>query len=172
VSNNDARLRLGELQAGLMRALTGSGEADVVLGLDLDRLQAAARSLASKRTRGVATSWPGLADALGNDFGLMFGEFAAATGLPSMGGPLADGRAFSDWLARQGRLPEAGRLEAFAVDLRFRRQTGGLVPRRGPWFVLGILGPPRRLVLAIRSHSGGEWWGFLPLTYAFGQRSG
>jgi hypothetical protein len=170
VSGKDPRTHLGELQAGLLRALTGSGDANLVSGLDLERLQAAASSLAAKRARGVATSWPGLAAALGNDFGPRFGEFAAATRLPSAGGPLADGRAFADWLSRQGRLPEAGRLEAFAVDLRFRRGSGGLVPRRGPWFALGILDAPRRLVLAIRWSRGGEWWGSLPLRDAVGRK--
>jgi hypothetical protein len=157
----EARARLAAQQAELMRAL--SGQAPAPEGADAERFQAAANALARKRLRSVARAWPALAGALGNGFSEHFAAFAAQTAMPSEGGPLADGRAFAYFLARTGHLPDAGRLEALAVDLRFAPCAGGLRRRRGPAFKMAMLRQPQRLVLALQLQWFGEKWFALPL---------
>jgi hypothetical protein len=157
----DGRAELGRLQAALVDTLAGA--APPPAGFDPVRLQAAARSLAAKRRRAVARAWPNLTAALGDRFGGRFASFAAQTPLPRWGGALADGHAFARWLlARQG-LPEAGRLELLAVDLRYRTRADGLVPRRGPSVRIALLRRPRRLVVALRWPGLGEYWRMLAL---------
>jgi hypothetical protein len=157
----EARARLAVQQAELMRAL--AGQATAPEGTDAERLRTAARSLARKRLRSVARAWPALAEALADRFGEHFASFAAVTSMPSEGGPLADGRAFVQFLARRGHLPDAGRLEALAVDLRYARCAGGLRRRRGPALKMARLTQPGRLVVAVRLPWFGEKWFALPL---------
>jgi hypothetical protein len=158
----DARRRLAEAQERLLRALAGHGQPPE--DFDAGRVRAAAEALAHKRARTVARAWPGLARALGADFAGSFSAFAANSPLPRAGGPLADGRAFAAHLASRGQLPDAGRLEALAVDLRYRRMPDGLKPRRGPAFLAAWLRGSGRLVLAVRLPWLGEqqislpWW--------------
>src|SRR5437870_4415565 len=112
------RAKLAELQAELLHNL--AGKAALPVGFDATRLQATAESLARKRARAVARAWPALADALGEEFGIRFAPFATATGLPAVGGPLADGRAFAQTLAAAGDLPDSARLAVLAVDLHYQ----------------------------------------------------
>src|SRR5262245_61180971 len=100
----ELRRRLAEDQARLVQALTGLGEAPA--GFDSDRLRAASEALARKRSRAVARAWPALARALGEAFDEKFCAFADHTPLPSVGGALADGRAFVAHLAARGELPD------------------------------------------------------------------
>jgi hypothetical protein len=146
--SSDARRRLEEEQARLLRAL--AGHAAPPEEFDAARVRAAAEALAHKRARALARAWPGLARALGENFAGRFAAFAAVTPLPRAGGPLADGRAFAAHLVDRGGLPDAGRLEALAVDLHHRRTPDGLKPRRGPAFKAARLRESRRLVLAVR----------------------
>ncbi len=156
MSLDHARVRLAKAQSALVQALlrrTSSPHdfADA-------RLQAAAEALIQKRAGSVGRAWPGLRCALGPCFLDRFAEFAATTPLPCRGGPLADGRAFVRFLEGRGELPEEGRLEALAVDLRYTAAYGGLVPRRLPavrirWF-------PKRfgLVVALQVPWLGQYW--------------
>jgi hypothetical protein len=157
----DGRTQLGALQAELVRALTGQGGPPD--GFDAARLQAAANALVRKRVGAVARAWPGLARALGESFGERFTAFAQVSSVPKEGGPLADGRAFARTLQAAGELPDAGRLEAAAVDLRYVTRKGGLVPRRWPALTITRLRSPRRLVLGVRVPRLGEWWLSIPL---------
>jgi hypothetical protein len=150
------RAKLAAQQAQLVQALAGKSEPPQ--GFDAERLQTTATALAQKRQRAVARAWPALTGALGEGFAEQFAEFAARTPLPRQGGPLADGRAFARFLAQRGDLPEAGRLEALAVDVHYVQRPFGLVPRRGPTVRLTMLKQPRRLVMALRLPWLGEHW--------------
>jgi hypothetical protein len=156
MASADEDTQRAALEAQLVRALTGQGEPPE--GFDPARVQAAAEALARKRARAVARAWPALTRALADSYGKRFAAFAATRPVPREGGPLADGRAFARWLAAAGELPDPGRLEALAVDLRYARCGGGLVPRRGPVLRAARLRHARRLVLALRMPGLGEWW--------------
>jgi hypothetical protein len=92
-----------------------------------------------------------------------FAEYAVDTNLPSLGGSLADGRAFAQWLAARGKLPAAARLHALAIDLRYKLRLEGLRPRRGPSAKVALLRNPCRLVVGIRVPRIGERWLAIPL---------
>jgi hypothetical protein len=156
----EARQRLAESQAELVQGLTGRGP--LPAGFDQERVRTAAEALVRKRMRSAARACPALHRALGEKFALHFEEYAASAPLPREGGPLADGRAFIHFLAGRGELPDAGRLEALAVDLHHVRCASGLVRRRGPAAGVALLRRPRRLVLAVRLPWLGEWWITLP----------
>jgi hypothetical protein len=160
----EAQDRLAAQQAALVRALTGQGE--IPPGFDTGRIESAADALLRKRIRSVARAWPGLAAALGERFVERFAAYARRTHLPRLGGPLADGRAFARALESAGDLPDAGRLEALAVDLRWVRRPDGLVPRRGPYLQAILLRAPRRLVVAARL----PWLGVRGVSFALGPR--
>jgi hypothetical protein len=164
MSSPEARARLAEAQARLMQALSGgAAPAD----FDAERIRATAQALANKRARAAARAWPALAGALGDDFDRRFAEYAAEHSLPAEGGPLADGRGFAAHLAARGELPDEGRLEAFGVDLRYRRSADGLRPRRGAVFKAAWLRGRRRLVLGVRLPWLGVRWLSLPLGWLF-----
>jgi hypothetical protein len=169
MASAEARRQLGALQSDLMRALHGQGAA--LAGADTKRLSATAEGLFRKRRRSVARAWPALVQALGNQFSERFAAFAAETALPREGGALADGREFVRFLAKRGDLPDAGRLEALAVDLRYSQSACGLVPRRGPAFKMSVLKNPRRLILALRLPWLGQRWLTVPLSF-LGNRDG
>ena len=155
------RARLAAEQAALVRALVE--HAPPPAGFDPARLTLAAESLGRKRICAVARAWPGLAGALGPHFSERFAAFAATSSIPHSGGPLADGRAFARALARDARLPDAGRIESLAVDLRYSSGPSGLKPRRGPAIAVALLTTPRRLVVAVRLPWLGERWWTMPL---------
>lgn len=157
----EARARLATKQAELVAALAGRAAAPAEF--DAVRLQAAAASLATKRRHAVARAWPSLTEALGDDFEERFRCFAAATPLPRFGGPVADGRAFLCWLGPAADFGDACRLQELRVDLRFRKTSGGLAPRRGPALEFAVLREARRLVIALRLLWLGERWLSLPL---------
>jgi hypothetical protein len=161
-----ARAELAAQQAALVTALVARGEPPP--GFEAEHLRAAAAALAKKRARTTARAWPGLARALGRDFGRLFANYAGAAPLPRDGGPLADGRGFARWLAARGELPEAGRLQAMAVDLRYAGNREGLVRRRGPTCRAAWLHRSRRVVLAVWLPWMGEYWLSIPLAYARG----
>jgi hypothetical protein len=159
--SDEARARLAAAQAALVAAVAGDG--DVPPGFDRSRLGAAAASLAAKRSRAAARAWPGLADALGDDFARRFAAFAARAPLPRHGGPLADGWAFARALAAAGELPESLRPQLVAVGLRYAECADGLRPRRGLSARAALLRRPRRLLLAVRLPWVGERWLTVPL---------
>lgn len=157
----EARSRLAAEQAALVGALVAGEEPPAAF--DAARVRAAAASLADKRARSLAQAWPELHSALANRFAARFAEFALLHELPRDGGPLADGRCFARWLAAQGELPDEGRLEALAVDLRYRSVPAGLRPRRLPAGWIAWFGTARRLIIALRLPGVGECWLRLPL---------
>lgn len=122
------------------------------------RLNAAAEALGCKRARNVARAWPALARALGGCFTAKFAAFALKTPIPQRGGPVADGRAFADFLEQKGDLPEEGVLEALAVDLRYVTGEDGLSPRRRPIVRGVLLECPRRWIVAMRLSRRREFW--------------
>jgi hypothetical protein len=168
MSSPDARARLAARQEQLMRALMEQGPGPEAC--DTARLRATAEALASKRAQAVARAWPGLAADLGEGFRERFDLLMAQVPLPHAGGPLADGRTFARLLARRGELPDAGRLEAVAVDLRYLPWKGGLVPRRGIALAWTQLREPRRVVVGLRLPWLGERWFTLRLPTAGGER--
>lgn len=150
------RAVLAAQQAELMLAL--AGDAPAPPGFDTERLHATATALARKRARSAARAWPDLDAALGEKFNERFAEYASQQPLPGTGGPLADGRAFVDFLTAQGALPDEGRIEALRVDLHHVRTPRGLRPRRGPACKMALLRSPLRLVMALRIPWLGERW--------------
>lgn len=157
----ETRARLAAQQAALVAALMTQGEPPP--GFDEVRLHAAANSLERKRARVAARAWPSLTPALGQRFDELFAVYARAVPAPRENGPLADGRAFASWLAAMGELPEAGRLQALAVDLRYRSHAQGLALRRWPILKTAWLPASGRLVVALWLPWLGERWWSLPL---------
>ena len=155
----EARARLKAQQSALVNALMTGGA--VPAGFEVSCLRTAALSLTRKRARAMAHAWPTLAQELGDRFHERFSVYAQANALPRDGGPRADGRAFVRWLQAKGELPEAVRVHALAVDLRYASTRHGLVPRKWPVVRVALLGRPRRLVVAMRLPWFGElWWRF------------
>ena len=161
--STEARARLAARQAELVRAL--AGQRPTPTGFEGDRVQAAAAALAAKRRGAVARAWPHLPVALGEHFAAHFDAYALVTALPSVGGPLADGRAFLRWLAAYGNCPSACVLPALAVDLCYRTTANGLVRRRGPRLGVVVLSSPHRLVVAWRLPWLRETWLSIPLPW-------
>jgi hypothetical protein len=157
----EARARLAAQQAALVTALLAPGQ--VPAGFDPVRFRAAAASLAQKRAEAAVRAWPALARALGRRFGELFAAYAEVAPRPRVGGPLADGRAFTRWLVARGDLPEAGRLQTLAVDLRYASRPEGLVPRRWPTCRAVWLPQSRRLVIASWLPWLGAHWLNIPL---------
>jgi len=176
--STETRDRLAAQQASLVSALLagsltlsaseGITRQQALAAFDAARLRVAALALSKKRERAVARAWPELAHALGVRFQELFASYAPGTPLRRKGGALADGRAFTRWLAARSELPEAGRLQALAVDLHCCESSEGLVPRRGPALKAAFLRCPRRFVIGLRLPWLGEHW----LTILLGQRSG
>jgi hypothetical protein len=156
-----ARAQLAAEQAALVTTLVARG----VPPPDFDalRLHTAATALARKRMRATARAWPELARALDRRFAELFTAYAETVTLPRRGGPLAEGRAFARWLAARGQLPDAGRLQALAVDLRYAANLDGLAPRRAPSCRAAWLHQSRRLIVAVRLPWLGERWLSIPL---------
>jgi hypothetical protein len=156
MSVDHVRAKLAKAQLALVQALTRRPIA--IDDFDGPRLQAAAAALFQKRARSVGRAWSSLRRALGARFLDQFAGFATTAAIPSCGGPLADGRAFVRVLAERGELPDEGRLEALAVDLRYAAVRDGLVPRRLPTVRIGWF--PRRcgLVVAVYVPWLGEYW--------------
>jgi hypothetical protein len=154
----EARARLAKEQAALAAALTARGEPPA--GFDEGRLRASVDALARKRARAVARAWTEMAQSLGARFFTLFGEYAGESPMPRQGGALADGRRFARWLATRGELPDSGRLQALAVDLRYAASPEGLSPRKWPRCKAVWLRETRRLVIGVRAWWFGEfWWG-------------
>jgi hypothetical protein len=153
--STEARKRLSLEQAGLVAALVDHG--DPPEGFDEGRLCAAAKSLSRKRTRAVARTWPNLTRALGARFDGLFSAYTESAAPPGEMSALADGRRFARWLACRGELPDEGRLEALAVDLRYTTTPDGLVPRRWPACRVARL-RSGRIVAAIRLPWFKERW--------------
>src|SRR5215216_7502530 len=143
-----ARERLAAEQAALVRALVGGGP--VPGGFDPERVRATSAALARKRAREVARTWPGLAAELGPDFTELFRADAARRPPPARGGALADGLAFADALAGEGRLPDSARVERLAARAHLSTRPVRLAAT--------LTGSPRRLVATVRAPGLGERW--------------
>ncbi len=161
--SGEARRRLGEQQAQVVGALLGRGEVHV--DIDAVRLDAAAAALQRKRIRGVARAWRDLARALGPQFGSLFAAYTATENLPRDGGPLADGRRFAAWLAARNDLPDAGKLQALIVDLRFATRPNGLSVRRWPTYKATRLHESRRVAIGVNFPWLGALWCSFPIAF-------
>ncbi|MBB5894589.1 hypothetical protein ACFFS4_36780 [Kutzneria kofuensis] len=97
-----SRDRLAAQQAELLRALLAG--APTPAGFDDDRLHAQAHALLAKRSRVTWHLRPDLADDLGDRFGPLFAEYAAAH--PKSVGVRArqDADRFGLWLVEKGHL--------------------------------------------------------------------
>jgi hypothetical protein len=137
VASSDARSRLAEQQAQLVRALVGQDEAPA--GFDAERLRLASQSLVNKRLREVERAWPALARCLGEHWSARFTAFAQTTPPPPEGGPLGDGLAFARTLPSCD-LDDEARTERFFVELHRTR-----LPLRAAW-----LPQAGRLLLGVR----------------------
>jgi hypothetical protein len=146
------RDRLAAGQAALVRALVGGGP--VPGGFDRGRVRAASTALARKRAREVARAWPALAAELGEDFTGEFLAYAAGRPPPARGGALADGLAFADALAGEGRLPDSARVERLAARAQLSTRPVRLAAT--------LTGSPRRPVATVRAPGLGERWLSLP----------
>lgn len=133
-------------------------------GFSVERVRAAAASLANKRRGSVARAWPGLAAGLGDELRPLFAAYASSVPHPLEGGPLADGLAFGDWLEARGRLPPGAEGQRLSVRLRHRRAPGGLRRRRGPWLAVGRI--QGRWVAAVYIPPLGERWWWLPSSFS------
>lgn len=138
----DARATLAADQGRLVAAL--SGRADVPPGFDRARVRLAAQTLLAKRRKGVAYTWPRLAQLLGDRFGEHFLAFAAESS-PHPAGPAADGLAFARWLDGHGSLPDAIAPDFIRGQLCYGRRFIGLASFRAG----------NRLWLGIRLPAGG-----------------
>lgn len=155
-ATTDARRRLEESQAALVRALVSQGP--VPAGFDESRVRAAARSLVSKRRQALTRGWPHLVRAAGDVFVERFTAYATAHPLPLSASTLGDGRAFLAWLARQQPLSDELIVEALSFDMRFVETRTGLRRRR---FALRTTMLPisGTRILAMRLPWIGErWW--------------
>ncbi|MBS2000474.1 MAG: hypothetical protein JST44_03150 [Cyanobacteria bacterium SZAS LIN-5] len=98
---SESRRRLASKQAQLMQALTDDKP---MQGFDANRLHVTAISLQQKRLRTVERVHPCLNSALGESFEELFAQYAKKHPIPAAG-PLADGKAFIEYLAESGNLP-------------------------------------------------------------------
>ena len=146
------RERLAAEQAALVRARVEGGP--VPGGCDPERVRATSAALARKRAREVARVWPGLAAELGPAFTERFLAEAARRPPPARGGALADGLAFADALAHQGRLPPTARVERLLARAHLSTRPVRLAAT--------LTGSPRRLVVTVRAPGLGERWLSLP----------
>jgi hypothetical protein len=143
-----SRERLAAEQAALVRALVSG--APVPDGFDPERVRATSAALVRKRAREAARAWPVLAAELGQEFIPAFLALAARRPPPARGGALADGLAFADDLARQGRLPGNARVERLGARAHLSPAPARLAAT--------LAGPPRRLVLLVRLPGLGDRW--------------
>jgi hypothetical protein len=102
--SDDDRQRLASEQARLVEAL--GGRASPPDHFDAARVELAARTLLQKRARTIAKTWPGLMEGVD----ALFDEYATAHALPAAG-PVADARAFAEYLLRRGTLSDELRVE-------------------------------------------------------------
>jgi hypothetical protein len=158
---DDIRTRIAAEQRALVSALLNSGPPPD--GFDSRALHATTTSLVQKRMRTVARTWANLAQSLGPRLEALFEAYAQNEPLPLVGGSIADGRCFVRWLAARDKLSDACRLQAMAVDLRYRATTQGLVPRRWLGLQIAFLRESRRLMVGIWLPVLGERWLRLPL---------
>jgi hypothetical protein len=145
--DDDERERLAADQSALIAALAARGEPPQ--GFDAARLEAAADSLAKKRSGAAARSWPGLAEGFGLNYQALFLEYVAIHTLPIVGGPLADARAFVRFQESRAELPDDVWRQAVTVDALFKSTGRGLVSRRLPSFRIAWQRNTRRLVISI-----------------------
>lgn len=142
------RTQLALLQGQLANALLRGGA--LPSGFDGVRSRQTAVSLARKRRRELAKSWPALVRHLGAEFDTCFAAYAAECALPRHGGPLADGRAFADFVAQAHPWSDEVRLEVLHVDFHHIRHGADLTPRRGVALNGCFLRDSRTIVAAVR----------------------
>jgi hypothetical protein len=143
----EARARLFAQQRDLVRSLVGAGPTPP--GFDAERIKVTLVGLHEKRRFALKKVWPGLAHGLGEGLGPVFDAYAEDHQHPNFGHGLADGLLFAQWLERQHKLPDEGKLELLDVRLRTVKMGGKLRARRSPAFGAVILRNPRRIVFGL-----------------------
>lgn len=138
------RARYAARQAELLRALrdpehpaAGFASADVA---------AASESLARKRARLVAASWPAVAHALGDRYLTRFEHFARTTPPPSVGDGLGDGLAFASSIVDLAASDDV-RVEILLARGLFTLRDGTAAPRRAPYLSAARLRHPKRMLM-------------------------
>jgi len=157
--STDARNKLADTQAQLVRALVAQGP--IPTGFEESRLRTTARSLVNKRRQALAQTWPTLVRGVGAAFVERFTAFANEHPLTLSASTLADGRAFLAWLDAQQPLNDVLRIEAMSYDVRFVETPLGLRRRTGFVVKTARLRDSGTRVLAVRLPWLGErWWRF------------
>ena len=134
-------------QAELLRALQrGEGFPD---GFDTVKAAVAGRSLRRKRAHAVASAWPALALALGDEFDARFDAFARDTPPPAFGFGYTDGLAFALTLAA-GELSGDARVELLLARAAIAGRDGAWRARRGLFAGVTACSDPRRVVFVVR----------------------
>lgn len=101
------RERLAERQAELLQALLAGGDAPA--GFDAERLRVEADVLRNKQGKLVAYLRPDLAEALGERFRALFGEYTASNPKTDTIRARAYADAFADWLVERGEVTKPKR---------------------------------------------------------------
>jgi hypothetical protein len=151
------RARVFARQQRVLRAVLSGTD----LPAEFERLQleVAHDAVVRKRAWCCAGAWPQMCRALGGRFFELFETYMRGDPYPPAGGSSVDGRLFAVFLQRRGLLPDVGRVQALAFDLRHRIRDGRATPTRGvtvrwvrlrrpPYLVIGLraFGRPPRVV--------------------------
>jgi hypothetical protein len=138
----EARRRVKENQEAMLKVLLGvEGHSQV---REASFLKNAQDALLRKRSWSCSLAWPTLLRALGSvEFIRLFTDYARDHPYQPVGGALVDGRRFVAWLSDKERLPDLGRVQLLAFDLKYRVRKGMERPRAiGKIAVCRLRNPP------------------------------
>jgi hypothetical protein len=110
-------------------------------------LDTAHDGLVRKRAWAVAGAWPLLARSFGPAYLDVFGEYVQRHPFQPSDGSLLDGLRFARFLARTGRLPDVGRVQAFSFRLHYVVRDEQVERRRWPTLRITRLRRPAYLVV-------------------------
>lgn len=152
---SDERRTLGEQQAAVVRALAGISPAPDAF--DQRQLQNATTSLAQKRARAAGKVWPDLRAAIGDEFDVLFAEFARRNPSPDSRGSAADAFQFATDLYNQGKLSIAGCRTWLAIKLHYYCTAAGVIRRRGFGCVYSYHPESQQVLFGLRFWSSRYW---------------
>jgi hypothetical protein len=135
--------------------LRGRGYPD---GFDPDRLDTAHDGLVRKRAWAVAGAWPLLARSFGPAYLEVFGEYVGRHPFQPSDGSLLDGLRFARFLARTGRLPDVGRIQAFSFRLHHVVRDEQVCHRRSPVVRVTRLRHPPYVVVGLALRGRVQVW--------------
>lgn len=152
---SDERRRLGEQQSALVRALAGISP--LPAEFDQRQLQHATTSLAQKRARAAGKAWPDLRAAIGDEFDVLFAEFARRNPSPDPRGSAADAFQFATDLSNQGKLSIAGCRTWLTIKLHYCCTAAGVIRRRGFGYAWSYHPESRQVHFGLRFWSSRYW---------------